>query len=56
MDIHHIVKGLSPELRAIERLADQKEQQMQEYLEEIQQLFDKLLARSPMEEEVVSRV
>ena len=34
MDIHHIIKGISPEFRAHERLAEQKDQQMEERLEE----------------------
>jgi hypothetical protein len=44
MDIHHIIKGLSPEFRAHERLAEQKGQQMQENLEELQRMVDDLLA------------
>ncbi len=54
MDVHHIIKGLSPELRAHERLAEQKEQQAQEQLEELQRMFDDLLARSRSNEDAVS--
>lgn len=43
MDLHHVVKGLSPELRAHERLMQQREHEAQEELEELQRLFDRLL-------------
>jgi hypothetical protein len=50
MDIQHIIKGLSPEFRAHERLAEQKDQQMEERLEELRRMVDDLLASSRLEE------
>jgi hypothetical protein len=51
MDIHHIVKGISAELRAQERLAEQKEQEREEQLAELRQMIDELLAQSAGAEE-----
>jgi len=51
MDLHHIVKGISPELRAHERLAEQREQEREEQLAEIQQMIDGLLGQSTGTEE-----
>jgi hypothetical protein len=53
MDLQHIIKGLSPELRAHERLAEQKNQQMEEYHQELQRVVDDLLGRAYPEPESV---
>jgi hypothetical protein len=46
MDLHHIVKGISPELRAHERLAEHRELEREEELAELKQMFDGLLGQS----------
>lgn len=53
MDIHHIVHGISPELRAHEQLVERREQERQEQLAELQRMIDELLAQSCNEEVAV---
>lgn len=55
MDLHQIVKGLSPELRAHERLVARRELERNLELSELQQMIDELLANPRAVEQATSR-